>query len=281
MKHLIVGNGNLGCSLENCLKISRKNYVKMATKDRGYLFPQNYDHLMLLNSGTLFDYIWYCVGPGGVSGCDKNPSLARTLHINIPTAIAEQCRHSKIIYFSSDYADTSDTTFPTTYAKIKIDAEKRFSEMKNVSVIRVSSLWGTWKKWSCFPGKLIANHWEDDVLTLPPNITTPTNTDWLATMLTTYVEEIVSNKIIHTIAPLEPMNYCEWVRYAFDNAFIIREGTYDLNRPLVSAMDCTFAKINQKCIGQVMASSHLWKKLLGSHKAKKFLENYQKGQTLH
>lgn len=97
---------------------------------------------------------WAVNMAGGVNGCETNPSLARTIHLETTKALVDACTvtGATLIFLSSDYV-FSDSSVPVTetdpttplnlYGKLKRESEQLItSQLKKYIIARTTNVYG-------------------------------------------------------------------------------------------------------------------------------------------
>lgn len=198
MKHLILGQGNLGHSL------------KAHLGDEAEFF----NHII----GTVwpniepYDVIWYCIGAGSVAEAKHFPDVAMQKHLQWPLALARKLRpDQKLVTFSSDYAEQFQLSH---YAMSKYFMELALEKFPNTYCYRVSSLYGTTKPWKTFPGKILTRLFMNDEIRLSRNMVLPTPTDWLAEKVWDHVQNRETR--FAYIVPNTGVQAVDWARWVFD-----------------------------------------------------------------
>jgi dTDP-4-dehydrorhamnose reductase len=248
--HLILGNGNLGHDICEKLKENPENEIILLSRSTNWIFPEDLWFLkQLCNCAP--NYVWHCLGSGSIDEAKKNPEMTRAINVKLPELLMTLFFDSRIILFSSDYADSRFGPIKSFYAKTKYEMEQLSWSSShnngNIRVIRVSSLYGVHNPDNCFPGRLKSHCKDKEFVSLPGNITTPTPTDWLADIILKNIDGIFSTKeVIHYCAPCNPISIMDWGR------LVLGEKKYsylpfDEERPLFSNLGCSFAEIKDTC----------------------------------
>lgn len=250
MKHLILGSGNLGSDLN----LSLPACSLLSQSKPGFRAA---DLLKSQDAIRGFDAIWYCIGAGSIPEAKADPEGCRAIYETIPLKLIETAEPGQaLIFFSSDYcADEDDPSDPrkaspgprSAYARIRIDAERRIldSGRTMTTVVRVGSLYGRHKPGRTFPGKLLAN--PSPVISLPSNLVTPTPTAWLAEVMAGSLGRILdpSGPSIHHCSPYGAVAVRDWGRLILGTDRISNEDRIDQERPLISALGCSFRWTNR------------------------------------
>lgn len=262
MRHCIIGEGNLGHDLYRELTGygPETESAVILSKGRGQDIrdPDFVRQLGLQGH----DLVWYCVGYGSVKEADEQPDVSRFFHLDFPMKLVHELpEQTKIILFSSDYVadetvphrpDRFNRLPPSRYASLKLQMERSvlLSERPGTTVVRVGSLYGTYRPERTFPGKVLRNLVEaKDRVALPLNVVTPTPTRWLARVLLDNRKRILGElpRLEHC-APAGNVTTREWGKLVlsgfkeksdFDN-----RDFFDEQRPIISGLGCSFLKNN-------------------------------------
>ena len=205
MKHIILGNGNLGNAIAT--EISKRNQkVLIFSASNGWHYPANpqpiYDEIP--------DHIWVTVGAGSVEQAKANYTPFIDLHIKLPTELTQHLTpHTSLHLFSTDYV--VDRRGKSLYALSKKTMEEAITLINRplTYIYRIGSLYGTHKPENCFPYKLKKNSLKNTP-TLPLNYITPTPADWVATTLLDNLEELPPETSIFNVAPQENCTVQYW-----------------------------------------------------------------------
>lgn len=237
MRHLIIGKGNLGLDLRQALS-ARGDMVVISGRGEA----DHIDH----------DFIWVTAGYGSIDKCKENPLEAFNSHVLLPLEVCKKANpETKIVCFSTDYAIGEPLSlYATTKASMEV-ALKTFRPW-NTSVVRVCSLYGEHFPERTFPGRLLRKYPNPCEVTLPPNLTTPTPTSWIARVLADNLFAFGGNfKIVHC-APVGNLSIAHWGQLVLGDKYQISLSDYDRTRPLNSNLGCSFGS------GETCAS--LWQK---------------------
>lgn len=199
MRHFIIGRGTLGTSLYREL-LSRGHEVTVVPGAQFNTIPDSEDHT-----------IWNTIGYGSVGECKANPGEAFRVHVVFTNELITRHPKADLICFSTNYvvdADRPDSQFPTddhlsvySFTKGVMETVIRSSLKKNVYGIRVANLYSAATRERSLAYRLLTN--APRISSLPPNEIIPTDTDWLAAKLATYLPNLKdSGKKILGMAPL-------------------------------------------------------------------------------
>lgn len=261
MKHLIFGNGNLGCDLAMTINSQENDEAVLLTRSNGYevtLITSYWPEILAIDP----DVVWYCVGFGSVKEAVADPETARAIHVNLAEHLAKRLPDGKrLILFSTDYcADHEEADNPRAqtrysksfYANLKIEMENLIDHFNRpqTAVIRVGSLYGHHKPDKTFPGKVLNNfaYNENQSITLPSNYVTPTPTRWAARMLVTHLDKLTNNDHAtrHHLAPLGNVSVSDWAKMILDGLVDPKQFNQflyvDQERPIWSNLKCSFAE---------------------------------------
>lgn len=264
MKHLIIGGGNLGKDL--LLELNKPGngiQPQLLTASRGFnvFDPKAIDQIKDLRPNT----VWYCVGGGSVAEnkiAHPDNRMNYFLNTEFPVELAKRLhRGTRLVFFSTDYcASEQDPTNPwkygtpvkSMYAMRKLDMENRLIELDRTgtTIVRVGSLYGVHKPERTFPGKVLRRYgFNEEPYSFPLNRVCPTPTRWLAGMLVQNIDNISgAGTHIHHCAPTGSVSVYDWAMFCLMG---LREkirttdqglNKYDKERPLLSALECSFAK---------------------------------------
>jgi dTDP-4-dehydrorhamnose reductase len=259
MKHLIVGAGNLGLALQQ-----RVNNSRLVSASTGMPLPASKADLIEVARGA--DVVWLPLGAGSVGEVKKDYPGALELHFNLVRELQQMVtQRTRIVAFSTDYAANENRPFDrylrvekprSLYAQTKVALEDwaRSDRPENLSVVRVGSLYGSYKPQKCFPHRLQSNFSRPTTLSLPCNRVIPTPVDWLAQVLTENLEQLFDGYPIHHAAPQGSVSVAEWGQVVLGSDYTVNEGPEDFERPLYSNLGCSF-----------QAQTPTWKELWDKH----------------
>lgn len=266
MRHAIFGAGNLGLDLFNEL-VQRGEQASIYSSGANGFSVENLDAVTSVLERGRFDVVWYCVGGGSVREAKEQPERSQLYHLGIPGWIMQKAPPSTcLVFFSSDAAADEDhpanpyacTVLPRSeFAVLKLELERQVlaeARRPRTAVVRVGSLFGSYKPLECFPGKLIAKFGFDPLLTLriPSNLVTPTPTMWAAALLVNEARHggLFDDKrpLIHHCAPDGNLTLWDWGTFVLeglrDQRDFCRDIYYDRQRPLISGLGCSFVRKN-------------------------------------
>lgn len=187
MKHVIIGNGNLGQDFKN--EILSRNIkdtlipegpsVLMLSSSTGWKYPVSIQPILDFNP----DHVWVTVGAGSVDQAKKDYTTFSDLHIRLPAEMAQKLDPKVYLHlFSSDYV-TAPTSSLYALSKFHMEQTLKLMNRPRTYIYRVGSLYGKHKPETCFPYKLKQNYLKNKDIKLPLNRVCPTPTDWLAQVL--------------------------------------------------------------------------------------------------
>jgi hypothetical protein len=258
MRHLILGNGNLGNALAD--KLKKEHTVKICSTTNGWKYPSVdlqpiYDFVP--------DHVWCTVGAGSVEQAKINFLPYVNLHIRLPIEIAQTVNANVTLhFFSSDYATDETKTLPakSLYQLSKQTMEHGIALLNRPKtyIYRVGSLYGTYKPHKCFPYKIKKNYIEqvkkgNETLYLPINCITPTPTDWLADILIANINTHSNTSKLYNVAPFGCCKVTEWGKLILQDQITIQEKEADPERPFCSNIGCDLP------INNVPSWLDLWK----------------------
>jgi len=255
MRHVVIGNGNLGNALASDL-LKQNHNVKVLSTSNGWKYPTN---LQALYDFTP-DHVWVTVGAGSVEQAKQNYLPFIDLHIRLPLELAQNLNKSVYLHtFSTDYA--LDAPIKSLYALSKVTMEEalKLTARPNTYIYRVGSLYGTHKPHKCFPYKIKKNSLKNEEVYLPVNCVTPTPTDWLAKILIENLEYLPENDSdLYNVAPQDNCTIWEWGKLILKMDIKTWEKP-DLDRPLNSNIRCNLPglKLNPELFKTVCSKSWL------------------------
>lgn len=261
LRHMVIGAGNLGLDIFSHLQ-AMGEIAGIFTLSTGYDVT-NLEELARSIAVGYFDVIWYCVGHGGVEMTKQNPGLARMINITVPSVILkaapEECG---VILFSSDHvADPAQPHMPylrretplSEFGRLKLDMERMAmgSGRAYTAIVRVGSLYGTYKPSTTFPGRMIERFGFDyeRTIRIPSNLVTPTPTMWVAAMLYQNLAMLLGPRPqTHHCAPVGSLALWDWATFILeglrDHRDFYHNEYFDSEIPLDSSLGCSFVKTN-------------------------------------
>lgn len=197
MKHLVLGNGNLGIDL--ALSLDRHGYAVDFPQDKHHPASFKNDH---------HDVVWCAAGAGGPGG---SAQAHFETHLMLPVALAEFA--PKLILFSTAYLNRDPEGVFSDYSMSKSFMERAMAQRENVRCLRVGSLYGVHRPLRTFPGKILELESKGLLRKSAQNVVTPTPTEWLADELveTKVWESFDSVKSGSNIAPMGCCPISEWI----------------------------------------------------------------------
>ncbi len=249
--HVIIGKGNLGVDLHAVLN-ARGHKAHIFTPSDGFTWPDSLPALLALTP----TYVWVTAGAGSVEAVKKDFVGAINTHLMFPVELVKDLPPGiKIGLFSSDYvADESDPSNPhkitpkprSLYAYTKIWMEQAIKALgrPNVSVFRVSNLYGGHFPERTFPGKLKSRYPHPCEIVLPQNWVVPTWTKWVAEVLVDNLDKVFDDKtpLIHHAAPNGGCTVIQWGRRVVGEKYKLISKGFDNDRALFSKLSCSFAR---------------------------------------
>jgi len=268
MKHVIIGNGNLGNSIATELlkrnnTKQENNIIKIFSTSNGWKYPTSLDPIY----DEIPMHVWVTVGAGSVEQAKANYLPFIDLHIKLPIELAQNLNDMTYLHvFSTDYVlDKRLDNWPmnrSLYALSKDSMEEAltFMDRPKTCVYRVGSLYGTHKPNKCFPYKLKKNSLKNEP-TLPINFVTPTPTDWLASVLISNLPFAQNSMAIFNVAPEGCVSVVEWGSLILDKK--IKESGIDISRPANSEIGCDLPhQIKNTWLDLWKDREHEWKEIL-------------------
>lgn len=256
MKHLILGNGNLGRDL--FIKAAHSGDASLMSLSRGNdAFSSSFIQDVKNHHAQA---VWYCIGAGEVAEAKREPARAEFLIRDLPILLRHSLHQEiALIVFSSDHAAdeerpddyTSDNPSPRSdYCRFQLGLERRLLELNRTrtAIIRVSTLYGLHKPLRTLPGSMLlhSNVPGEWPMEFPQNWVTPTPTRWLAHMLLENYSAFVSRNgtTRHHLAPTGNISIIDLAKLILPNEAIDKSEWYDSERPVFSNLDCSFGVEN-------------------------------------
>jgi len=202
------------------------------------------------------DYCWATAGHGSIEACAKDPQGAFETHVNLPLFLLKYCSpETKIGLFSTDYiADEHEQDDPnkitkkpgSIYALTKACMEQsvKMIDRPNVSVFRVSTLYGVHYPLKTFPGKLLSKYNTPGVVKLPQNHVTPTSTKWIAETIIGSTPILFSavGPQFHNCAASNGTSVMNFGRKILGEGYQLESRGMDWDRPAYSQIGCSFTQ---------------------------------------
>jgi hypothetical protein len=249
MKHVIIGNGNLGNALGVEL-LKRGHTIKVFSTSNGWRYPASLDPIY----DELPDHVWVTVGAGSVEQAKGNFGPFADLHLKLPTELAQKLNNGVVLHtFSTDYAaNKNDIQSLYALSKDVMETALILINKPRTNIYRIGSLYGTHKPQKCFPYKLKKNSLKNEI-TLPLNVIVPTPTDWLAKTLLNNLEKICDDTTtkFYTVAPKESTTVAEWGSLILEREIL--GNVMDNSRPSYVSMECNLP------IKETVSWLDLWK----------------------
>lgn len=247
--HVVIGKGNLGLDLKLAVE-SRGGSCHVFTPSEGFDLLKSIPLILALQP----DYVWVTAGAGSVEFCKKNPGKAFDTHLLLPIDLIEAMpENCKVGLFSTDYiADENDMTNPnkmtskpkSIYALTKMAMEScvKIMARPNVSVFRVSSLYGVHFPLKTFPGKLLERYPNPCEVALPQNVISPTSTEWIAEAIIGSLPILFSavGPMFYNCAANGGTTVMNFGRKVLGDGYILQSKGMDWERPAYSSIGCSF-----------------------------------------
>lgn len=249
-KHVIIGKGNLGIDISIAAK-AMGNDARIFTSSDGFTLD-SIPQIAALQP----DYLWVTAGFGSIEQCKANPYKAFDTHLGLPISVIQSMPEcTRIGLFSTDYvADPHDLDNPnkmvsdprSLYALSKASMERAVKMMNrpNVTVFRVSTLYGTHLPMKTLPGRLLTKFPSPCTIKLPQNHVTPTSTHWIS--------EIILNSLPLLFSPVGPQfhncaastgtSVMNFGRRILGDQYTYESKGMDWERPAYSNIDCSFTQ---------------------------------------
>lgn len=240
MRHLILGNGNLGNSLAE--KLKKEHTVKICSITNGWKYP-NVDLQPIYD--FVPDHVWCTVGAGSVEQAKVNFVPFVNLHIRLPMELAQTINANVTLhFFSTNYVADNQSKSLYQLSKQTMEQAILLLNRPKTYVYRIGSLYGFHKPHKCFPYKIRKNckeHLKKGIsdLVLPENFVTPTPTDWLADILVENLDLHTKASALYNVAPLDSCKIADWATLVLQNQQIsIHEKETDTERPYYPNIEC-------------------------------------------
>ena len=229
MRHLVLGNGNLGNSLANEL-LKKYPDVMILTASNGWRYP---DRGLTAIYDFYPDHIWVTCGAGSVEQAKVSYIPFTDLHIRLPIELTQKTNtRTSLHFFSTDYVlDNEPQQSLYALSKQHMEAAIKIIKRPKTYVYRVGSLYGTYKPNQCFPYKLKKNSLKNTIK-LPDNRVIPTPTDWLAKVLINNLEHLPYETKNYHVAPQSDCSVRVWGEKIL--GVPIESNDLDLSRPLLT-----------------------------------------------
>lgn len=202
--NLIIGKGQLGMALYKALA-KRGKMV--------HLCPGRYPDEKFISEikGLRDATVWNCVGAGSVEAAKQDFDRALSLHVGLPQMLMLNLDKScQLVNFSSDYA-LDPTLSEYALTKHTMESLHQVYHQDRSACLRITSLYGSYRPLSCFPGKLLQNFPSPTTVFLPTNHVTPTPVDWLADRLVMDLQAYISPDV-HEVVPEGSVSLLNWGR---------------------------------------------------------------------
>lgn len=157
MKHVILGDGNLGRAIASQLS-TEENEVIILSKSMGWEYPQSgFAEIKKAQP----DMIWNTIGAGSIAEGEKFFDYHLMLHVGLPSNLAIEFPEVKQVHFSSNYAEEMNGRYGLS--KFMMELALSHTKQKNWRVIRVESIVGYHKPEKTVIGKILKAYRQLDV----------------------------------------------------------------------------------------------------------------------
>lgn len=250
MKHIIIGNGNLGVDIGISLIANRQ----LSDED-----------IVFINSRSGFDplrdiprlckedieCVWLAQGGMSVGDCKRDYDKAYQTFVHMPSLwLMNAPPQVKLVFFSSDYAYEPNLS---KYAELKATMDIMVADTNrgNTALIQVCSLYGEHYPERSFPGRIINACINQKEISLPMNKTTPTPTDFVAENLVRQFPKLFDDQqtLKLNMAPKGSISSYGWGQLILQDFRKVVPKDYDEERPKISHLD------NSEC---PYTWHHLW-----------------------
>lgn len=259
-RHVIVGAGNLGLDIRAEIERQGAGFGAIFSRSNG-LDVRDGEAVARLVEHAEFNTLWYCVGAGGVGGARDSPELAEELLVTAPIKILRSApKHARLVFFTSDHCAAEEfpdtppmaTTRPRSeYARLQLRLEKAVisSGRPNVTVVRMSALYGYHKPLATLPGKILSRFgFRDVAIRLPLNLVTPTPTLWAAARMIQCQEKLFDARgpVFHHVAPAGNVSVRDWATFILKGlrpaTAFLRSKEFDETAPQFSELGCSLTR---------------------------------------
>lgn len=239
MKHIIVGNGNLGLeigiALANQRGVSEDDVMYINTKSD---FDAYRDIPKLCKKFNI-ECVWIAAGGMSVSQVKQDFTKGYETFVEMPTLWMDLLPQPiNLILFTSDYAYEPNLS---KYAELKALMDMKVSEKNrpNTCLVQVCSLYGRIYPEKCFPGRIITAAKEQETIALPLNKVSPTPCDYVAENLVRSFPKIFdhSQSMRLNMAPKGSISTFGWGQLILQNHRNVVPSGYDNERPRISHLD--------------------------------------------
>ena len=218
MRTLILGNGNIGCSLLN----HKQDLLSLTRNDLDF---HDFHLLKLKIKNINPDLIINSVAYTNVDQAEVN-SESEVLNIDLPEVLTEiaDSFSAKLIHYSTDYVFDGESDTPYTelstpnpinkYGEHKLKGEEKVLQYNKSLVIRLSSVYSN--AGHCFPKtilKLIKNN--DFIEVVNDQIVSPTYSEFIASITFQILDNFKSG--IYHLTSRDSTNWFEFAREISDN----------------------------------------------------------------
>lgn len=248
MDNIILGDGNLARSLlEEIEKRDGQRLLYQFTRDNGFNYPYTIPSINIKDPQNTI--VWNTIGAGSVPEAKENFEKVLNVHVALVSLLTRILpKDVMMINFSTNYVvdpehlqdNTRSAPLPDSLYALSKKMMEDFvilQDRSNVHCIRVANLYGIHKPTKTFPGKILENSYR--ITSLPPNMLTPTPTEWLARKCLDHAGDIRDSEYpIHHLAPVGEISAVEFGKKILDKELEI--GARDSNRPMHSAIGNSF-----------------------------------------
>lgn len=172
--HVVLGAGNLGCSLTEELMVRNIPVTLFSTAVNDWKYPKSLTKIFELEPS----HIWVCIG-----GDQANRVAAYDTAIRLPLEIMEYSDNNIHLHFFQN-----ESPYTQNQYLIRKSIRSLFSDRdttypsKKITVHNISLLYGRYKPQRCLPFQILKNTFRKNQIEFPVDIT-PTPTDWAAKKL--------------------------------------------------------------------------------------------------
>lgn len=186
--HVVLGTGNLGCSIIDSLLKKNMPVTWFSTRNE-WKYPDTIKTIIELNPSN----IWCCCGStytNQLQSFDLNIRLAIDLSISV-------CSKTRLHFFSVIQIVDHDMI----WLKRQMEDTLLYLQRKNTVIYRLSHLYGSWRKIQSLEHKIKANK-----LPLTKELIVPTPVTWVANILTQNIDSQDQPTKLYTLLPDESIS---------------------------------------------------------------------------
>ncbi len=242
-RHLIIGAGQIGSSLEAALASLKYPVRTLRRKDFDLNRPRELEKVF---AGEEFDYVWLTAAETRVDWCEDNPEYSMKVNAESPGEVAIICgaNGARLFHFSTDYVfsgfdngqirsrpylETDEPSPLSVYGRSKLEGERRALEgSANVTIIRTSGVFSS-SRHNFFRAVLSKANEGIPFEVVSDQVTSPTYAPHLAIWLAARQADLPTG-ILH-LAAAGGCNWFEAARAALElagqNPNLVRESTSD------------------------------------------------------